>query len=349
MTKIYKLGVLGLGEGRSVLSAAISSTHYQLGKICDLNEALCLERTAEFQLPSYIYTTSYQEMLDDPSIDVIGIYTPDQFHGLHIRQALEAGKHVLCTKPVLTDLSDADALLALAKEMNRQVFVGQSSRFFEPMMLQRRDYDSGQIGDLATVEAFYKTDARWFLKKSWSHTSGFSWIYNFMIHAVDLACWYLPEIGEVYAMAHLSSNTTVYGLDIPDTIKCLFKDVHGRIAQVEGSYTAPTLGPAIEPSISCTLRGTKGTSRGEYPNLVYHHNYEDEESTTQDLRHLSAYYFRFEGQSHHAGEYQNYMDCFAQSLDAGLTPNPDLAEATQVLKIMKAIDESLASGQPTLL
>ena len=74
--KKLRIGVLGLGEGRSVISAVQSSGLWKLGAICDLNEQLCRERAEEFHLSGYC--TDYQEMLRDESIDVIGIYTPDQ-------------------------------------------------------------------------------------------------------------------------------------------------------------------------------------------------------------------------------------------------------------------------------
>ena len=84
MKKIYRLGILGLGEGRSVISAALSSPHWEIGNICDLNESLCQQRCKEFGLTDY--TTRYEDLLRDPQIDVIGIYTPDQLHSLHIRR-----------------------------------------------------------------------------------------------------------------------------------------------------------------------------------------------------------------------------------------------------------------------
>lgn len=80
--KKLRIGVLGLGEGRSVISAVQSSGLWKLGAICDLNEQLCRERAEEFHLSGYC--TDYQEMLRDESIDVIGIYTPDQLHAQHI-------------------------------------------------------------------------------------------------------------------------------------------------------------------------------------------------------------------------------------------------------------------------
>src|SRR5947207_2189472 len=150
MTKL-KLGVLGLGEGRSIISAALNSELWELGCICDLNEDLCKERAAEFRFNRY--TTRMDEMLSDPSIDAIRIYTPVPLHAKHIRQCLEAGKHVICTKPLLDNLKDAKTLLDVARKSDRRVFVGQSSRFFEPMMRQRADFEAGKHGNLFSVEA----------------------------------------------------------------------------------------------------------------------------------------------------------------------------------------------------
>ena len=83
----WRLGVLGLGEGRSILSAAKNSPMWQVAQICDLNENLCKERMAEFGLTRY--TLSYEEMLQDETVDVIGIYTPDPLHSLHIRETCD--------------------------------------------------------------------------------------------------------------------------------------------------------------------------------------------------------------------------------------------------------------------
>src|SRR5882757_7228354 len=154
------LGILGLGEGRSTISAALQSPHWNLKMICDQNLELCQHRADEFKV--YDYTTNYQEMLDDPDIEVIAIYTPDHLHATHVKQALLHNKHVVCTKPFIDDLSKAAELLALAEEKGKKVFVGQSSRFFEPMKRQRADYTDGLIGELITIEAYYHADHRWF-------------------------------------------------------------------------------------------------------------------------------------------------------------------------------------------
>lgn len=346
--KVYRIGVLGLGEGRSVLSAVLNSDHWELANMCDLNEYLCRERQKEFGIASY--TTNYNEMLNDPTIDVIGIYTPDQLHGRHIIQALQAGKHVICTKPLLNNLDQAEELRQAQAASGKHVFVGQSSRFFEPMLNQRVDYESGKHGDLLSVEAQYVTDARWFLAKGWSLKGGFSWMQNFMIHAVDLVRWYLPELSEVFGYGITSENTTEYGLECPDTMLFLAKDTSGRTGLIRGSYTAPPLDRDIDPTISCLIRGSQGTSRAEYSKLQYAHNFNTlakiDGPKIIDLNDRHSYYFRFENESHHAGEYQNYIEYFARCLDNNEKPKPDVEEGIGTLIVLAAMEKSLASGLP---
>jgi len=115
---MLNLGILGLGEGRSTISAALNSSKWNLKMICDLDLALCRKRGDEFKM--YEYTTDYMEMLQDESIDVIAIYTPDHLHIEHIKLALQHNKHVVCTKPFIDDLSKAHELIELQKQNGKK-------------------------------------------------------------------------------------------------------------------------------------------------------------------------------------------------------------------------------------
>ncbi|MBD2845963.1 Gfo/Idh/MocA family oxidoreductase [Paenibacillus sp. IB182496] len=338
----YRLGVVGLGEGRSIMSAALASDRWQLHAICDLNEDVCRERAEEFGFARW--TTRYSELLEDPEIDVIAIYTPDQLHHEHVRLALEAGKHVVCTKPLLVSLEGAEELIRLAERSGKHVFVGQSSRFFEPMLHQRRDFEAGRHGELQTVEAHYITDGRWFLERGWSRQQGFSWMYNFMIHAADLVRWYMPGELEVTGYGQCSSTSRDYGVEAWDSMRFVVRDEVGRIGTIAGSYTMPGLGRDAEPSIGCTLRGTQGSSRAEYLNLTYHTHFSGEGKRRQDFADKHGYYFRFEGESHHAGEYQNYIEYFAQCLDRGAAPLPDIREGVTTIALLEAMRRSADRG-----
>ncbi|MCJ8210006.1 Gfo/Idh/MocA family oxidoreductase [Mucilaginibacter sp. RS28] len=342
---MLKLGILGLGEGRSTMSAALASDRYELKTICDRNQELCEYRAKEFDFHNY--TTNYQEMLDDSEIDVIAIYTPDHLHAEHVKQALLHGKHVVCTKPFIDDLSKAQELLKIAEQSGKKVFIGQSSRFFEPAKRQRKDFEAGLIGELITVESHYHADHRWFLEKPWALESAFKWLYGGLSHPVDFIRWYLPNVEEVMGYGMISSNGKAAGLKNEDTMHFIFKASDGRIARVSGAYTGPTQPAERDSGMTVILRGTVGASQADYHELRY--SVTDKTGEEKIVRWGDAtmkHYFRFEGQSHHAGEYQNYLDYFADSITEGFTAYPDIKEGIGTVALLQAMDRTLKTGLP---
>jgi predicted dehydrogenase len=341
---MLRLGILGLGEGRSTMSAALQSKKLELKMICDAKEELCRQRAKEFGFEHY--TTSYQQMLDNPEIDAIAIYTPDHLHAEHVKQALLHGKHVVCTKPFIDDLSKAKELLSLVEQTGKKVFVGQSSRFFEPMKRQRADFEAGTIGELITVEGYYHADHRWFLDKGWSLQQSFKWLYGGLSHPVDFIRWYLPAIEEVMGYGMLSSNGAKGGLKNEDTMHFIFKSADGRVARVSGAYTGPVQPVTRDSEMSCILRGTEGCSQADYMDLRYAVTTNTGEEKMITWEHKLKHYFRFEGKSHHAGEYQNYLEYFADSVRDNTTAYPDIREGIGTIALLQAMDRSLKTGLP---
>ena len=260
--------------------------------------------------------------------------------------ALRAGKHVVCTKPLMDDLSKADELIQLCESTGKKVFVGQSSRFFEPMKYQRQEYEAGEIGELVTVEAYYHADHRWFLGKGWSLESSFKWLYGGLSHPVDLVRWYLPDIVEVMGYGMLSPNGKTGGLKNADTMHFILKASDGRIARISGVYSGPVQPTMRDSEMSCILRGTEGCSQGDYMDLRYAVTNRRGEEKLITFDHKLKHYFRFEGKSHHAGEYQNYLEYFAECLTSGETAYPDIVEGIGTVAVLKAMDESLQTGLP---
>lgn len=338
-----KIGILGLGEGRSTMSAALNSTKLELVKICDRNEELCRKRAKEFDFQSY--TTDYNDLLTDKTIDIIAIYTPDHLHAEHIKLALQHGKHVVCTKPFIDDLGDAKALLELSEKSGKKVFVGQSSRFFEPAKRQRTDFEAGLIGNLITIESHYNADHRWFLGKGWALSDKFKWLYGGLSHPVDFIRWYMPDIEEVMGYGMISENGKLAGLENEDCMHFIFRAKDGRIARVSGTYTSPTQPSVRDSGMTCILRGTEGASQADYHELRYAittRNGEENVQTWGESTH--KYFFRFEGETHHAGEYQNYLEYFADSIENNFTAYPDLKEGIGTVALLQAMDTSLKTG-----
>lgn len=342
------LGVLGLGEGRSIISAGLHTSACEVVALCDLNEELGRERCAEFGLTPTLFTTSLDALLANPAVEVVGIYTPDHLHAEHVLRALRAGKHVICTKPFLADLGRAREVLDAVRSSGRRVMVGQSSRFFAPFARQRAHYASGVFGELNTVEAYYNADHRWFLAKGWARTDAFKWLYGGLSHPVDLVRWYLPDLEEVMGYARLSENGRAGGLAHDDTFHFIYRAASGRIARVSGTYSAPVTPTSRDSNMSCVLRGSLGASQADYYDLRYAWK-TDTQSVVETFDDQDAHFFRFGGHSHHAGEYQNYLEYFARCLASGENPLPDVAEGIVTVALMQAMEESCRAGQPVKL
>jgi predicted dehydrogenase len=337
------LGVLGLGEGRSIISGALNSPLWEVIRLCDLNEDLGRERCHEFGLSRF--TTSMDELLADPLVEVVGIYTPDHLHAEHVIAALRAGKHVICTKPFLHDLSRAREVLDIGKKSGKTVMVGQSSRFFAPFARQRQHFEGGGFGEIITVEAYYNADHRWFLKKGWAKTEAFKWLYGGLSHPVDLLRWYLPGIAEVMGYSSLSKNGRELGLKNDDTFQFVFKSATGVPARISGTYNSPVTPLSRDSNMSCVLRCANGASQGDYYDLRYAWKLGGQ-SCVETFEDQDDYFFRFGGHSHHGGEYQNYIEHFARCLAAGHTPKPDASEGIVTVALMQAMEESCRAGQP---
>lgn len=342
------LGVLGLGEGRSIISAGVHSEMWDVAKICDVNIDLGNARCAEFGLAAGKFTSSYDELLADPTVDVVGIYTPDHLHAEHTLRALNAGKHVICTKPFLDNLSRAREVLDTQRRTGRQVMIGQSSRFFESFDRQHQHFSTGAFGELNTVEAHYHADHRWFLEKPWARESAFKWLYGAMSHPADLVRWYLPDIVEVMGYSRLSENGRAGGLAHPDTFHYVVRSASGRIARVSGAYSGPTVPSQRDSGMTCVLRCANGASQADYWELRYSYKL-DGKAVIERFEGEEDHYFRFGGHSHHAGEYQNYIEYFARCLAAGETPKPDIAEGIVTVAFLQAMEEASNSQQPVKL
>ncbi len=337
------LGVLGLGEGRSIISAGVNSSLWDVVKICDINEQLGRERCREFDIDCF--TKSFDEVLADQAVDVVGIYTPDHLHAEHVIRSLKAGKHVICTKPFLNDLSQAKELLAVQKQAGKHVMVGQSSRFFAPFARQREHFLTGEFGGLVTIEAAYHADHRWFLEKPWAKQAVFKWLFGALSHPADFIRWYLDDVEEIMGYSLLSPNGREGGLKNHDSFHFVLKSSSGKIGRVSGVYSCPTVPAQRDSGMTCILRCDKGASQADYHELRYSWKM-GTKSVIERFEGEEDHYFRFEGHSHHAGEYQNYIEYFARCVAEGKAPKPDASEGVVTIALLEAMEESCARGVP---
>jgi len=336
------IGVLGLHEGRTLLVGLNRTTRARAVAGCDLDANKIAACRAE--LPQLFYTSSYAEMLARRDVDIVAIYTPDALHGEHVVAAFEAGKDVICTKPLVNSMADAKRVLAAARRTGRKLLVGQSTRFFEPFQRQRAAFERGEVGALELVDAHYVHRMDWFYEKSpWAATDT-DWIFLGMSHPIDLVRWYLGSIDAVQASGSTSELARRHGVKGFDIYVANLRSRDGRIARAMGHYGLHEL-PSARNAIELMLYGSRGTSLAQYHDMRYVHTASDGSEVTEDaLYALRHHYFNSEVHGMHYGEFANYAEHFAGALIDGTPHSPNLEEGLETFCVMEAVRRSAHSG-----
>lgn len=343
----FGVGVIGLHEGHTMLVALRASGMCRAVAGCDVSVEK--REAAKAAAPHIDVYEDYEAMLAREDIRIVAIYTPDKYHVEHIERAFRAGKHVICTKPLINNPEEADTLRKAAKETGRRLQVGQSTRFYEPFQRQREEFEKGALGDIEVVDAHYNHRMDWYYEKSpWTVTDT-HWAYLGLSHPVDLVRWYLGPIRTVHAVGTTTDLGKMHGMPTPDAICVNLIAANGRIARVVGNYGVHEL-PTARSHIECFLMGSKGSSLARYPDLRFTHHDERGVEIEEDFHHaMSGYYFRHELKGMHYGEFCNYADYFASRILSGDPNSPDLEEGLGSVGVMRAIVESLESGEARAL
>jgi predicted dehydrogenase len=356
------IGVVGLHEGRTLLvslthtyphavgvgtyvppgqpvdPARMRAPHARAVAGCDLRQekidacrAVC---------PDLFYTQDYAALLAHPGVDVVAIYTPDPQHAGLIVQAFEAGKDVICTKPLVNSVAGARQVLEAGRRTGRRLLVGQSTRFFEPFQRQRAAYERGEIGAVEFVDAHYIHRMDWYYEKSPWVASETDWVFLGLSHPLDLARWYLGRILKVQAVAARSALGQRYQARSHDMYSVNLRAASGAIGRVLGHYGLHEL-PSARNAIELVLYGAAGTSMAQYHDMRYLHTAPDGTEVVEDaLYQWLGYYFNNEIHGMHYGEFAGYAEHFALALLEGRDYAPGLVEGIETFCVMEAVRRS---------
>lgn len=341
------VGIVGLHEGHTLLVALQHTVNCRAVAGCDLAEE---KRSAARSVQADLFVTSdYAALLQRPDVDIVAIYTPDNLHAGQILAAFEAGKHVICTKPMIQSLADAPKLLAAARKTGRRLQVGQSTRFFESFRRQRAAAEHGEIGRVEIVDAHYNHHMDWYYEKSPWILNSTDWAFLGLSHPVDLVRWYLGRIVEVHAYGMTTALGKRYGMKSFDAYVVNLKSADGRVGRVLGNYGITEL-PLARAMIECLLMGDAGTSLAKYPDLEFVHLGSGGEEIREDYHHeLTGYYFRHQLKGMHFGEFANYADAFAEAILLDRPNAPDLAEGIETICVLEAVRQSARAGTPVTI
>ena len=155
--KEWKTAVFGSGfMGRVHLEAIRRLGNVQVVAIASLEEDVARRLAAQFSVGRV--EADYRRILEDPSIDAVHICTPNSQHFPMAQEAMQAGKHVVCEKPLATTVEEARQLVATAARTGRRNCLNHNLRYYPAVQQMRRMREAGELGEILVVQGTYSQD-----------------------------------------------------------------------------------------------------------------------------------------------------------------------------------------------
>jgi predicted dehydrogenase len=201
MTKL-NVAVVGCGIGRAHLRAWRQlADHFVLRAICDIDQTKARLASEEHGVPRVV--TDLAELCRQDDIDVIDLCTPPHLHAPQILQALAAGKHVVCEKPLVGGLKDLDEVAAAERASGRRVMPIFQYRWGHGLQKLKHLLGTGLAGTthLATVETSWRRRADYYQvpwRGKWKTELG-GCLVGHAIHNHDILCYVAGPVKRVFA------------------------------------------------------------------------------------------------------------------------------------------------------
>ena len=339
MGKDIGIGVIGIGMGSTLLPINhVPDSQLVVRGLCSRSADKVSALAREWDIP--FWTTDYRELVSRDDIQVIGVYSPDHLHAEHCATALEAGKHVICTKPMVTSVEDAERLVRLVDRTGLKFLVGQTMRFDPEFAGAKRMLDDGDLGEVIWAEGHYVHDLRTFAYATpWRLTAPQDLMYGGASHPIDMLRWFLGDMSEVHCLSN-RSGLSEYPMDENFVINVCFNGGQiGRVLAAFGCVHPPM------PMMGLGLYGTKGSliadftdKKGGNIRVAY-----------DKLETLPAGVFPFpaetEGAYGHGQTVMRYLDHFEDCLFHDKEPNPGVRDGAKSVAVCAAAWESARTGK----
>jgi len=339
MKKDIGIGVIGVGMGLDLLYLNDDpSSRFQVRALC----AAHLDKVNRIGKECGIsFTTDdYRALIERKDVQVVVVFSPDHLHAQHVNQALNAGKHVVVTKPMVTSLEDALEIVDLTDKTGLKFLVGETCRFYTSFIAVKKMYDDGDLGDLIFGEAHYVHDLREIIPLTpWRIEVPQDFMYGGCCHPVDSLVWFFGEAEEVQAYGVKSGVNPTYPLE--DTYLLNIKFASGKLARVLGAYGI--VEPPM-PMMGLNIYGTKGSAIADF------HDFKPTQMRVVLDKLDTKPVFKTDVPPDLKGAYgqgdavRRYMANFEECLTNGASSAIDAREGTKTIAILSAAWESIRSG-----
>jgi predicted dehydrogenase len=254
--KKVRYAAIGLG--------LISTQHFMPGtRISQLGEITGLvsghpdkahKFAAEYNVPeANIYNyENFDKIRDNPNIDAVYIGLPNSMHAEYTIRAAQAGKHVLCEKPMATSVADAEAMIAACKKADRKLMIAYRCHFQSSHVQARELVRSGAIGKVQVIEGaagFNSAPGVWRLNKK---LAGGGPLMDIGVYALNACRFVLGEEPSQISAYTSSDPADPRFTEVEENIAWTMKFPSGALASMTTTYGANQEG-------FVRLHGSKGT------------------------------------------------------------------------------------------
>lgn len=227
MSDVLRVGIAGLGVGRGHAEAFRAlNDRFHVTALCDLDETRAGEMAAAFGVPRTC--RDFAELCAMPDLDVVDICTPSFLHFEQIMAALNAGKDVICEKPIAGSLKEIDALIAAEQRTGHRVLPIFQYRFGRGAQKLKHLVDQGMTGKafVAAVETHWRRQGAYYDRwhGSWARELGGP-LVTLAVHAHDVVCHILGPVRRVYA----AIDTRVNLIETEDCAAITFEMASGAL------------------------------------------------------------------------------------------------------------------------
>jgi UDP-N-acetylglucosamine 3-dehydrogenase len=239
--KKVKIGVIGSGSIASHrhLTEYAANESVEIVAVCDIVKERADEAARTYNAKSY---TDYKELLANQEIDAVSVCTPNYLHAQVSIDALNAGKHVLCEKPMATSKTEAQGMIKAAGENQKKLMIAHNQRFVSSHVQAKELIESGEVGKIYSFRTVFGHAG----PEAWSVDGTNSWFFkkekafigamgDLGVHKTDLLRYLLgEEITEVAAFVETSAKI---GADVDDNAVCVLKTESGIIGTLAASWS----------------------------------------------------------------------------------------------------------------
>lgn len=186
MSESIKTGIIGYGLSGKVFHAPFIHQH-QGFELCKIVERNSLNSKSDYHYIEVV--RDYKELLNDSSIELVVVATPNIYHFQMVKDALIAGKHVVVEKPFMTTSAEADEIIKLADAKRRYLFVYQNRRWDGDFLTIKKIIRHKLLGDIRHFEAHFDRYSPERTRAAWRDEAipGSGNLYDLGSHLIDQA------------------------------------------------------------------------------------------------------------------------------------------------------------------